>query len=174
MEISKTYENFPGWVVILSNLVSTTTYLLGFFILLSLYWIAAIFYVIFVSALEFRLLSKHCTSCYYWGKTCGFGKGRVSSVFFKKRNPSLFCTKKFTWSDMIPDMLVSFVPIIAGIVLLIIRFDFIILAAMALLLVLTTSGNAIIRSNFACKYCRQREIGCPAEQLFSKNKQQKK
>ena len=168
MEITKTYENYPIPIVILSNIVSIATYVLGFLILLGLSWIIAVFYLIFISGLEYRLLSKHCTGCYYYGKTCGFGKGRISSVFFKQADPSVFCIKKFTWRDMIPDMLVSFVPIIAGIVLLIIKFDFPILAAVVILILLTTAGNAVIRGNYACKYCKQREIGCPAEKLFNK------
>jgi hypothetical protein len=27
-----------------------------------------------------------------------------------------------------------------------------------------------VRGQLACKYCKQRELGCPAEQLFSKTK----
>jgi hypothetical protein len=170
MEISKTYENFPPWVGVISNLVSITIWSLGILILSGIHWIVAVFYFIFISVLEYRLLSRHCTSCYYWDKTCGIGKGRISSRFFRRSYSSEFCTKNITWTDMIPDMLVSFVPIIAGIVLLIIKFDFIILSAVVLMFILTTAGNALIRRNFACKYCRQRELGCPAEKLFSKTK----
>jgi hypothetical protein len=170
MEISKTYENFPGRFVLLSNLVSITTWLLGILILTGLHWILAVIYFIFVSVLEYRLLSNHCTSCYYWDKTCGFGKGKISSRFFKRRYSAEFCDKNITWTEMIPDMLVSFAPIIAGIVLIIIKFDLILLSAVVLLLILTTAGNAAIRRNYACKYCRQRELGCPAEKFFSKTK----
>jgi len=38
----------------------------------------------------------------------------------------------------------------------------------AILLVLSFGGNAFIRGSFACNYCKQKEIGCPAEKLFSK------
>jgi hypothetical protein len=69
---------------------------------------------------------------------------------------------------MIPDLLVTLVPLIIGIILLIIKFDFILLFAAILLVVLTTSGNGFIRGSLTCKYCKQREIGCPAEKLFSK------
>ena len=170
MEISKTYENFPTWVVVLSNLVSITTLVLGILILTGLHWIAAVSYFVLISVLEYRLLSNHCTSCYYWDKTCGFGKGKISSWLFKRRYSSEFCDKNITWIDMIPDMLVSFAPTIAGIVLIIIKFDFVILSAVVLMLILSTAGNAAIRRNYACKYCRQRELGCPAEKLFSKTK----
>jgi F0F1-type ATP synthase membrane subunit c/vacuolar-type H+-ATPase subunit K len=42
------------------------------------------------------------------------------------------------------------------------------LFAAIILVGLTTIGNGYIRGNLTCKYCKQREIGCPAEQLFSK------
>ena len=168
MEILKTYEKYPTRIVVLSNAVALLIYLSGFVILFSLNWIAAIFYLVFILALEYRLLGKHCVNCYYWGKTCGFGKGRLSSLFFRKGDPSRFCENSFTWKDMIPDLLVSLIPLITATVLLIIRFDFIILFAAIILVGLTTIGNGYIRGNLTCKYCKQREIGCPAEQLFSK------
>jgi len=44
----------------------------------------------------------------------------------------------------------------------------IVLFALLLLIVLSTTGNAFIRGTFTCKYCKQRDLGCPAEQLFNK------
>ena len=164
----KIYYNFPFWIVILSNSVSVLIYLSGFIITLSLSWIAAILYLIFILALECRLLSKHCVNCYYWGKTCGFGKGRLSSLFFKKGDPSKFCENSFAWKDMIPDLLVPLVPLLIAIVLMIIKFNLILLFSTIILITLTTSGNGFIRGNLTCKYCKQRETGCKAEQLFSK------
>ncbi|HEY5125189.1 MAG TPA: hypothetical protein VIK14_15780 [Ignavibacteria bacterium] len=137
-------------------------------ITLRLRWIAAVLYLVFILALEYRLISKHCVNCYYWGKTCGFGKGRLSSLFFKRNDPSKFYENKMSWKDMIPDLLVSLVPLIIGIVLMIIKFDFILLFAAIILIVLTTSGNGFIRGNLTCSYCKQRELGCPAEKLFNK------
>jgi hypothetical protein len=168
MEITKTHDNYPIWIVILSNLVSILIYISGFMITLRLGWIAAVLYLVFILALEYRLISKHCVNCYYWGKTCGFGKGRLSSLFFKRNDPSKFCENKMSWKDMIPDLLVSLVPLIIGIVLMIIKFDFILLFAAIILIVLTTSGNGFIRGNLTCSYCKQRELGCPAEKLFNK------
>ena len=168
MEITKTYDNFPLWIVFLSNSVSFLIYLSGFIITLSLNWVAAILYLVFILALELRLLSKHCVNCYYWGKTCGFGKGRLSSLFFKRGDPSKFCANNFTWKEMIPDLLVSLIPLLIAIALMIIKFNLILLFATIILIALTTFGNGFIRSHLTCKYCKQREIACPAEQLFSK------
>lgn len=167
MEITKSYENFPVRIVILSNLVTVLLYAAGLIIMIRLGWIAALLYLVLVLSLEYRLIAKHCVKCYYWGKTCGFGQGRLSSLFFKKGDPEKFCENNFSWKDMVPDLLISLIPLITGIVLLIIRFDMIILSGIILLIALTTAGNAFIRGNYACKYCKQRELGCPAEKLFN-------
>ena len=168
MENTKTHDNFPIWIVILSSLVSILIYSSGFIITFRLGWIAAVLYLIFLLAFEYRLISNHCVNCYYWGMTCGFGKGRLSALFFKRGDPVKFCNHEMSWKDMIPDLLVSLVPFIIGIVLMIIKFDFTLLFAATILIVLTTIGNGFIRGNLTCRYCKQRESGCPAEKLFSK------
>lgn len=170
MKTTQTYDNFPVWIVMLSNLVSILIYSSGFFITLRLGWIAAILYLVFILAFEYRLISKHCVNCYYWGMTCGFGKGRLSALFFKRGDPAKFCNNEMSWKDMIPDLLISLVPFIIGIILIIIKFDFTLLFAAIILIVLTTIGNGFIRGNLTCKYCKQKELGCPAEKLFNKDK----
>lgn len=165
---TRSYELFPARIVILSNLVSFLIYTSGLIITLRLGWIAAVLYLVFIFALEYRLLSKHCVNCYYWNKTCGFGKGKLSALFFKKGDPSLFCKKEMSWKDLIPDVLISLIPLLCGIILMIIRFDILLLVAVTLILALSTIGNGYIRSNLTCKYCKQRELECPAEKMFRK------
>jgi hypothetical protein len=82
METVKRYENYPIWVVILSNLVSIGIYGLGFLIMIRLGLLVSILYLIYVSIFEYRVTRYHCIHCFYWGKTCGFGKGRLSSWIF--------------------------------------------------------------------------------------------
>lgn len=168
METVKSYENYPISTVFITNLFSIIIYGLGFILMMKLGLFFAGCYLIYISALEFRLIRYHCTDCYYYGKTCGFGKGKLSSIFFKKGDGLKFCAHKMTWKDMIPDLLVSLVPIIVGIVYLIINFDLILLAGVLLLIFLTSIGNGFIRGSLTCKYCKQRELGCPAEKLFNK------
>ena len=95
-------------------------------------------------------------------------KDVLSSRLFPKGNPEQFCKKTITWKDIIPDFLLFFIPILAGIVLLIMEFSWMILILVILLLVLGFFGNAFVRGQLACRYCKQRETGCPAAQLFDK------
>ncbi|MFA0832981.1 MAG: hypothetical protein ACC609_03135 [Methanobacterium formicicum] len=88
------YESYPRWMVILSNILSISTYIIGAYILYGLGIILTVLYLLFCPAMEIRLLRKGCTSCYYYGKTCAFGKGRLSSYLFKKRDLLCLPTKR--------------------------------------------------------------------------------
>jgi hypothetical protein len=167
METARRYDNYPVWIIVISDLVSLSIYGLGFFVMFMLGFIYAVAYLLFICALEYRLMSRHCVDCYYWGKRCGFGRGKLSGLLFRKGDNSKFCTV-FTWKSMIPDMLVTLIPLITGIVLLVIKFEVLILIALVLLLLLTTSGNSYVRGRLTCSYCKQREAGCPAFDLFNK------
>ena len=164
------HENYPMKTVFVSNLVSYLIYGIGAYILYRLSLVLVIGYVLFILLLEFRLLSRHCTDCYYYGKTCAFGKGRLSPIFFPRGKPELFNQKKITWKDVAPDFLIFMVPLLAGILLLIQGFTWIILALIIALFLLGFPGNALVRGQLACRYCKQREIGCPAEKLFDTTK----
>lgn len=169
-EKSKCYENFPFWMILIANLLSIAIYLIGTFILYQVGVIWPILYIIYILILEFKLISGHCTNCYYYGKYCAFGKGKISSIFFKKGDLNKFCKMQLTWKSLIPDFLVSLIPIVVGIVSLIIDFSWLVLILIILLIMLASSGNAFVRGKIACKYRKQRRLGCPAEKLFSKEK----
>ncbi|HMK53244.1 MAG TPA: hypothetical protein VK444_00520 [Methanobacteriaceae archaeon] len=160
------YENYPYWIVILSNLVSLSAYFIGAYIISGLGLIYTILYLLYCLFLEIRLLKNGCVNCYYYGKVCGFGKGRLSALFFKKGDPSRFSQKKLSWKDMIPDMLVFIFPVVGGIILLAYNFSWIILFLILIMLILSIAGNAVVRGLLTCGKCKQRELGCPAEELF--------
>lgn len=166
--LMKTYENYPFWLVAVSNLHSLAVYFLGAVIMhrLGLIWMAA--YLLYIAVLELRLMGGHCVHCCYFGKVCAFGKGKLSSLFFRRGDPQKFARRQLTWKSMVPDTLVSFVPMVTGAVLMFRPFDRELFAMVAALFLLTTSGNAFIRGTLACRHCKQRELGCPAEQLFNK------
>jgi hypothetical protein len=163
-------ENYPIKIVIVSNLVSILIYGIGAYILYRIGIIWVIGYLLFILLLEFRVLNRHCVDCYYYNKTCAFGKGQVSSIFFCKGHPERFNQKKMTWKDIVPDFLVFILPMCAGILLLLQEFTWIVFGLIILLLLLGFLGNALVREHLACRYCRQREMGCPAAQLFDTTK----
>ena len=173
--MEETYENFPAWIPILSNLVSISIYAIGAYILAGFGILFAILYLLYCLWLEIGILRRSCVDCYYYGKVCGLGKGKLCALLFKKGDPQKFVEKEISWAQLLPDFMVFIVPLVGGIILLLRNFNWLLVALLAILLMLSFGGNAAIRGSFACKYCKQREIGCPAEQLFGgKEKTQNK
>ncbi len=170
MKGTRFYEEYPIWIVALSNSASVAIYLIGAFIIyqFGLVWMAL--YLFYIGLLEIRVLKWHCVDCYYYGKACAFGKGKLSALLFNKGDPSKFCRMKITMKDIIPDFAVFIIPTAVGAMILLANFSWLILALTASLFLLGFAGNALVRGRLACRFCKQRELGCPAEQLFDKKK----
>ena len=167
-----TFENFPTWMALLSSLVSISIYAIGAYVLSGIGILFSILYLIYCLWIEIRVLRVACVNCYYYGRVCGLGRGRVCSLFFKRGDPRKFVEREASWLQILPDFMVSIFPIVGGIILLVRNFTWLLVAMLAILVILSFWGTAVIRGSFACKYCKQREIGCPAEKLFSKEKRQ--
>lgn len=166
MEKATIFENYPVRIVLLSAGFTLAIYALGVIILAHLaIWLSAL-YVVFCFALEYRLLRSACTHCYYYGKVCGFGKGKLCSLFFKQGDPRRFAARSISWAEILPDFLVFIIPLVVGIAVLIDNFDWLLVLALVILAALSFGGNAFIRGSVTCKHCQQREVGCPAEKLF--------
>jgi Co/Zn/Cd efflux system component len=162
------YEKYPFWIVVVSNLLSLAVYLLGAMILFRVSTVALAIHLLYVAWLVLRLIRGHCVDCYYFGKMCFCGRGKISCLFFKKGDPQKFARMQVTWKSLIADMLVSLVPILAGIVLLFREFDWLLLVMIFLLFLLSSAGNGFVRTTLACRSCKQREAGCPADRFFNK------
>ncbi len=166
----KTYDDYPCSTVAVCNAQTLLTYLLGAYLVSFYGALWAVLYIAFCIYLEYALLSKSCTNCYYYGKTCAFGRGRISALLFKKGSARKFLQRKFSWTDLLPSLLASIVPVLAGAFLLFSGFRWDILLAIALLALLFTVGNNYVRGSLACKFCKQRKLGCPAEKAFRQAK----
>ena len=160
------YDEYPAGIVALSVGVAWAIYALGAYLLVQLWWPLAVAYLLFCLWGEVNVMRKNCVNCAYYGKLCALGKGRLAGLLFRRGDPALFAARQATWRDVLPDMLVSLAPVVGGIIALIRDFRWATLLLLALLVALTMGGNAVVRGQFACKYCKQRELGCPAAQLF--------
>jgi hypothetical protein len=167
---SPSFENFPWHMVVISNTVGLAIYAIGFYLMASLWIVLGAIYIAYCIWMEVRVLSKSCRGCYYYGKRCGFGKGIVCSWFFKKDTEKTLSAKRITWLDIAPDFMVSLIPLGAGIILLVRDFSWPVLFLILTLVLLGSAGTGFVRGQIACKYCKQRELNCPAEQLFGETK----
>jgi hypothetical protein len=170
MTETKSYENFPLWMPLIAVIVSIIGYILGAYILSGFGLLLVVIYLIYCFGIELLIIFRSCKDCYYYGKICGLGKGKIAPLFTKNGNPKRFLEKKISWYDFIPDFLVGIIPIIGGIILLINDFSFIVLGLIILLVIIFFGGAGFIRGSYACRYCKQKELGCPAQKIFTKEK----
>lgn len=169
----KTYENFPVWIPVLSNTFALLIYVVGAYILSGFGMLFTLLYLLYCLWVEITILKGSCVNCYYYGKICGLGKGKLCSLILKKGDPQKFAEKELSWYKLLPDFIVFIFPIVGGIILLVRDFTWFLAAILTVFVILYFGGNAVIRGSFVCKHCMQRKIGCPAEQMFRKEKEQK-
>ena len=166
--MEKRFENYPAWIILTCNLVSLAIYAIGAVILSGISLWVSVAYLLFCLWLELRVMRKRCVNCFYYGKKCGTGKGRLCARLFKRGDPQTFAEKEASWKELLPDLLVSLLPLLAGIALSILDFTWFRTVLLALLIALTSGGTGFIRGNLLCKYCEQGRLGCPAAKLFEK------
>lgn len=164
----KPYENFPFSMVLFAVLVNVSIYALGVVILSGFGNIMAALYLFYCLGNEIHVMKMSCVDCYYYGKWCAFGRGKAAPLLFKQGEPKRFASKCISWKELLPDIFISLIPLVGGIALMIKDFSLIMVMMLTALVALSFGGNYIVRSKIACKYCKQRELGCPAEQFFNK------
>ena len=123
MQATVKYDTYPWWIVLVSSAHAVAVYALGAIILSSLTVWLVVPYLLLCLWLEVQVLRKSCRNCYYYGKTCGLGKGRLCALLFAPGDAQRFVDREVTWADMLPDLLVVLLPLAAGIVSLILRFS---------------------------------------------------
>ena len=166
MREPQTYENFPLWMPVLASIVTLSIYTTGAMILAGFGTAISILYLLYCIGLEIRIIRRSCLNCYYYGKDCGIGRGRLAALLFKQGDAKRFAQDTIAWTDLLPDFMVFLVPALGAAVLMLYHFSWSTAVLLVVLILLVFGGNGAVRSSFACKYCKQRELGCPAEQLF--------
>ena len=168
---TKSYQNFPWWIPLIAIFVSIIGYSIGAVILGGFGIIFSILYLFYCIGAELLVILRSCKDCWYYGRICGLGKGKIAPLFVKKGDTKKFVDKEISMIDMIPDFMVVILPLIGGVILLILDFSIMVLVLMVILAILFFGGTAFIRGTFVCKYCKQKDIGCPAYAIFNKKKE---
>ena len=164
-----THDEFPLSLVLFCIAVSISIYIVGSYLIAPLGGIFVVLYLLYCLWMELRVLIKSCRDCYYYGKLCAFGKGKICSLLFKKGASERSITKEITWIHLIPDFLVSLIPLVIGGLYLVESFTWLRLSLILVLVIIAFPVTGFMRGSISCKFCRQKEMGCPAVLLFSKN-----
>jgi len=114
--------------------------------------IISVIYGLFIVIMLLFVLRKYlCTNCYYYGKLCNTGWGKVSALMFKRDSGNInFGLKlaKITW------MLITIIPIIVMSFEVYLRMmDFLILGIFIIM-----SGLNFLIHNRMCKKCKMKFI----------------
>jgi hypothetical protein len=164
----KAFESYPASTVLVNNLASFATYLAGFYILLQIGALFGALFILYAIFMEFSVYREGCVSCYYYGKVCATGRGKIAPIFFKRDDPKKFCEKEVTWKNMLPQVLVVVVPVVVAVYLLIQSFSWPILGVMLVPILIWFFGNPTLYGKLNCPHCKQGRICCPAMEFFSK------
>jgi hypothetical protein len=165
------YDEFPLSLVLFCIVVNISIYMVAVYLIAPLGNIFIALYLLYCLWMETRVLIMSCRDCYYYGKLCAFGRGKICSLLIKKGSPERFKRKKITWINLVPDFLVSLIPLLIGGFYLVQSFTWLRLFCILVLVMLAFPVTGFVRGSISCKYCRQKEIGCLAVQLFTKNDQ---
>ena len=117
-EQKKSFERYPLWIVFVTNLVSLSVYFVGFYLTYQITPIFSLLFLFYLIYVELSIYREGCVFCYYYGKMCAFGRGKIAKFLLKKGDPRKFYEKEVSFKDFIPQMIVSIIPLSAGIYLL--------------------------------------------------------
>ena len=123
------------------------------------------FYIVcfFLIAMLIFVLRKHlCTNCYYYGKRCSTGWGKLAAAMFKKNSGNYELGVKLagiTWG------LATIVPIIGIITVLLLNFELNLLVILILFIIITPLN--FMMHKHSCVRCKMRNI-CPASMAKTK------
>ncbi|MBW2981716.1 hypothetical protein KY343_02440 [Candidatus Woesearchaeota archaeon] len=169
--MAKYYESYPIWSILLANVLFLLVYFFGAYIMFRLHLITGILYIVYILLMEYFVYKEACPHCYYYGKLCFSGRGKLAKLLYKKGDPKKFCEREMKFKDLIPQMLVVLVPIIVGIALLISRgFHLLTLIAVLYPVFNWFFINPILYGKLACPHCKQGKKCCPALDFFKKKK----
>ena len=119
--------------------------------------IVSIIYIIFIGIMLIFVLRKHlCTHCFYYGKVCGTGWGKLAACLFKKNSGNYELGGKLagvTW------MLAMFLPLIGMVIALILNWFSITITLLLVVFIVLSVVNFLIHRE-SCRKCKMRFI-CP-------------
>ncbi len=167
------FKEYPISTVLIFNIVALINYVIGVYLFYQINALFAWLYLIYVIIIEISIYKEGCVSCWYYGKRCASGRGKIAPLFFKKDDPKKFCEKEVTWKNLLPTMLTTILPIVVGGFLLLQDFSWVVVVFIAVPILTWVFGNPIIYGKLACPHCKQGRICCPANEFFGKKVEKK-
>lgn len=110
------YENYPTYLVVVNILEVLVALIVAVVIIAQLGLWAVLGYAILALLAVVLALAYGCTRCYYYGRVCGTGLGKIAALVFKKRDEEefgKFLSHRVSWTLV---AVVLLLPIAAGLI----------------------------------------------------------
>ena len=157
-------EEYPKASAVIGNLFMILWITLGFICCWLFYPLIAWIYLAFAVIMVFIVLRKLvCPNCYYYGKWCNIGWGKLCALFFEKGDLEKFSTSPgikiapFVYGSL------TLVPFILLVISMFKGFSLIKLSAVVLLVLISFYSGTVSRKK-SCAKCRMRLI-CPGSAI---------
>ena len=151
---------YPKTSIILGNLIMSLWIALGtiacWFFYPPVAWIYLAFAIIMVGVALRKLV---CTNCYYYGRWCSTGWGKLAALFFKEGDTENFGTSIGLKLAPLTYGLLSLIPLIFLIISIVQGFTVFKIVVLLLLLLVSFYSGFISRKK-ACANCRMKLV-CP-------------
>ena len=162
--MEKLYENgleeHPKSIAVIGNVIMLLWISLGTVACWFFNPIVAGVYLAFAVVMVFIVLRKLvCTNCYYYGKWCPIGWGKLSALFFRKGSIEKFSTGIGVKLAPLTYGLLTLIPLVLIIISIIREFTVVKAAVLVLLILVSIYSGAVSRKN-SCMKCKMRLI-CP-------------
>lgn len=156
----KGIEEFPKPTVIFGNFMMISWIGVGAAACYLFYPLAAWIYIAFAFVMVYVILRKLvCMNCYYYGKRCALGWGKLSALLFKKGHVEDFADAAGLKLAAPTYGLLTLVPLVLVIVSIVKSFSIGKIAMAALLLLISVYSGFISRKK-TCGECKMKFI-CP-------------
>ncbi len=168
MKEPEAFDKYPVSTTIIFWMVGLLNIMIGIYLLSMINIILSVLFLAYVIIIELQVYREGCVSCWYYGKRCASGRGKIAPKLFRKQDPKRFCEKKVTWKNLLPTVLVTAIPVAAGIYVMFQAFTYLVLGLTIIPLLIWFIGSPLLYGKTVCPHCRQGRICCPANDFFGK------
>ncbi len=151
-------EFFPRWWIVLENIGFILNWGIGFVLLLPFKYnevpVVSWLYLVILIIVQFLLKKHNCSSCYYYGRWCHLGWGKLTCLLFKQDsgNPETGMKLAISYILQLPVILIA--AIAAGCLY---GFNFISVILLIIFVILNLLQGVILRKK-GCEVCKARFI----------------
>ena len=151
-------QSYPKSVIVIRWIILGAAFALGIYVLTSIKEVLGLAYIVYsLVVLTLILPLSRCSSCFYHGKACNTGWGKVAGYLFPKGDESKF-VRHYDYAIFIH--LLWIIPLLASFFQLVRLRNLLALVVFGVYLLILLLEKITLK-RLACSRCRQREF-CPA------------